>query len=269
MFEEDSLPSPLLGNNSIIYDLKFFNSGLKRWVIRYSTRKVQCKSCQNIFESDLFTRIHGRYGIGFKSWIVYQIIPLRQSYRKIQESLRAFYNYDLLERSAIYRAKSEMAKYYNETYEAILLKIRNGHLIHADETTVNIKGINGYVWVFTSLEDVLYVYHPTREGIILDKILKGFNGVLVSDFYNAYDSYKGPQQKCLIHLIRDMNDDLMKNPFDEEYKIFIKEFGHLLKLIVETIDKYGLKKRHLNKHKKDVKNFTVRDKKSNILKSHV
>ena len=62
----------------------------------------------------------------------------------------------------------------------------------------------------------VYVYAPTREGDTLRETLAGFKGVLVSDFYAAYDAMDCPQQKCLIHLIRDLNDDLLKNPFDEE-----------------------------------------------------
>jgi hypothetical protein len=35
----------------------------------------------------------------------------------------------------------------------------------------------------------------------------------------------------------------------------VETFGILLRKIIDTIDKYGLKIRHLNKHKKDVKEF--------------
>ena len=52
-----------------------------------------------------------------------------------------------------------------------------------------------------------------------------------------------------------MNDDLWKNPFDEEYKALIEEFSKLLQTIIETVDKYGLKKRHLRKHKEQVEKF--------------
>ena len=60
------------------------------------------------------------------------------------------------------------------------------------------------------------MFRPTREGAFLQKLLKDFHGVLISDFYSAYDSINCPQQKCLIHLMRDMNEDLLNNPFDEE-----------------------------------------------------
>jgi len=46
-----------------------------------------------------------------------------------------------------------------------------------------------------------------------------------------------------------MNEDLLKNPFDDELKTIAIRFSALLKDIVWIIDKYGLKKRHLNKHK--------------------
>lgn len=47
----------------------------------------------------------------------------------------------------------------------------------------------------------------------------------------------------------------MKNPFDEELKEFGRDFTMLLAPIIETIDKYGLKQRHLNKHKSKVRVF--------------
>ncbi len=58
-------------------------------------------------------------------------------------------------------------------------------------------------------------------------------------------------QKCLVHLLRDINDALLKHPFDAEVKDFGYRFGELLRQIVDTIDRFGLRKRYLAKHKKD------------------
>jgi hypothetical protein len=49
--------------------------------------------------------------------------------------------------------------------------------------------------------------------------------------------------------MRDMNEDLLKYPFDDQLKSIATRFSSLLKDIVDTIDKYGLRRRHLNKHK--------------------
>ena len=64
-----------------------------------------------------------------------------------------------------------------------------------------------------------------------------------------------PQQKCLIHLMRDINDDVLKHPFNDELTFVAKRFGSLLREIVETIDRYGLKKYHLRKHRRSVEWF--------------
>jgi hypothetical protein len=43
----------------------------------------------------------------------------------------------------------------------------------------------------------LDLYSLTREGTFLKETLGDFDGVLVSDFYAAYDSVTCHQQKCL------------------------------------------------------------------------
>jgi hypothetical protein len=78
---------------------------------------------------------------------------------------------------------------------------------------------------------------------------------LVSDFYAAYDAIGCPQQKCLIHLVRDINQDLLNNPFDEELRSVTQPFGTLLQSMVLTVDQHGLKSRHLKVHEKGVEDF--------------
>ena len=120
---------------------------------------------------------------------------------------------------------------------------------------LNRKFVGIDVWVFTTLEEVVFMYRPTREGNFLQKLLRDFHGVLVSDFYSAYDSINCPQQKCLIHLIRDMNQELLNNPYDEELQSITLPFGDLLRAVVETVDKHGLKRRYLQRHRQDVQGF--------------
>jgi hypothetical protein len=151
--------------------------------------------------------------------------------------------------------KALLARRYRSTVRLILAKLIAGAIIHADETHVNFQKGKGYVWVLANMEEVIYLYKPSREGEFLHELLTGFTGVLITDFFSAYDSLPCKQQKCLIHLIRDMNHDLLTNAFDDEFKSLVSEFGQLLRTIVATIDKFGLKKRHLNKHEEDVERF--------------
>ncbi len=160
-----------------------------------------------------------------------------------------------LPRTTVHRFKEQAAEEYAPTYRGILRRLVCGNLIHADETQVNLESGIGYVWVFTSLNEVGYVYAPTREAELVQSLLNGFKGVLVSDFYTAYESLNCAQQRCLIHLIRDLNDDLLLEPFNEELKGLVGEFAALLKPAIATVDRFGLKARFLRKHRLQADRF--------------
>jgi hypothetical protein len=55
--------------------------------------------------------------------------------------------------------------------------------------------------------------------------------------------------------MRDFNNDLLGSPWDEELKELGSQFGLLLRTIVATVDRYGLRRRHLRKHQRDVDKF--------------
>ena len=112
-------------------------------------------------------------------------------------------------------------------YDRILAHLLKGSLLHVDETEVNFRGCKGYVWVFASMDATYFEYRDSRKAQFLGPLLDGFQGVLISDFVSGYDALSCPQQKCLIHFIRDMNEDLLKNSFDNEYKDLAQRFADL------------------------------------------
>ena len=179
---------------------------------------------------------------------------MRLSHQQIAEHLATVFEIPI-NRAMVNDIKSELAHKYEPTYRRILEQIRSGPLVHADETKGVVYGGGHYVWIFANLTTVAYVYSPSREASILDEVLAGFQGVLVSDFYGGYDAVPCQQQKCLIHLMRDINEDVLKHPFNEELTFIATRFGGLLREIVETIDRYGLKRRNLGKHKRAAEQF--------------
>jgi cell fate (sporulation/competence/biofilm development) regulator YmcA (YheA/YmcA/DUF963 family) len=108
------------------------------------------------------------------------------------------------------------------------------------------------------MEEVVYFYTPTREGSTIQSMLKNFSGVMVTDFYAAYDAIECSQQKCLIHLIRDLNEELLKHPYDDGLRRILGDFSELIRSIVETVDRRGLKSRFLGKHRGSIDRFYKR-----------
>ena len=70
---------------------------------------------------------------------------------------------------------------------------------------------------------------------------------MVTDFYSAYDGLPCLHQRCLIHLMRDMNRAILDNPFDQELQSITVPFGALLRSIVVTVDAHGLKRQYLKR----------------------
>lgn len=270
-------------NSRTIYDIRFAATGVKKWITRIIVRRFQCTKCRKTFAPDeyivLIRKIMGyapkdnealpfiranlplpdyktgeKYGHGVLAWVMYQVIGQRQSQENVTAGLNDIFGYGFNQIN-IAHMKYRAAEFYRDTYEEIKRGVQTGRLVHIDETRVSVKGITGYVWVFTNLEEVLYVYSDSREGEILGEFLKDFKGIMVTDFYTAYDSVPCLQQRCLIHLVRDFNDDLFKNPFDGEFKAMVEGFGQLLRPIMTTIDTRGLKTHFLKKHKQTVRRF--------------
>ncbi len=241
-------------HSRVVKDLGITTKGITRRFVQVTSPRYRCKACRRTFAPPEYYRVdtHSR---SLKSWAIYEHVAHRVSFENLGESLRDCFGLRL-SRTNIHEFNHLMARHCEATFEQLRSRIVSGSVIHADETTVNMKGIGRvYVWVFTNLEEVIYLYRPSREGGFLHAFLNGFGGVLVSDFYAAYDSLPCAQQKCLIHLIRDFNQDIVSNPFDEELKALAADFGRLLRTAVTTIDRHGLKRKHLFRHTHAAKRF--------------
>ena len=74
--------------------------------------------------------------------------------------------------------------------------------MHADETPVKIGADTGYVWVFTNLEEVVYVYTESREADAIHKALRKVFRASLNEFkgvlkINLHFGVEGPPQPAV------------------------------------------------------------------------
>lgn len=248
-------------HKGIVVDLVFIKNGIKRCIKEVQGGHQVCNTCNKKLMRVNFNKLQG-YGKDLVAWTVDQYISYRIGLTNVANVLRETFNIDI--GVCIYEFKEKLAEKYKPTYNEIKQSLISGQIIHADETDVKVRGFSSpYIWVFSSMDTVLYYFTTNRDAAFLKEFLENFSGILISDFYAGYDSLECEQQKCLIHLIRDLNNDLLKNPFDEEFQQFVQLFGELLRGIIDTIDKYGLSIKHYGKHKTKVNGFFIKINRSN------
>src|SRR5438445_4120898 len=152
-----------------------------------------------------------RLGVGLLADIALARAELRLPVQLIQWALQALHGLELSE-GAIIGALQRVAAVGRATVAEMRATIRASPRVYADETGLREDGVNGYLWSF-STERERYFVRGGRNKEVVDEVLgPDFAGVLVSDFYAAYDHYDGPHQRCWAHLLRDIHDLTDKHP---------------------------------------------------------
>jgi predicted RecB family nuclease len=241
------------GHTKLSLDLRISSVGIARVAKRYRCHWYKCLRCAKCFLPRAYTDKE-RFGHNLASWAIHQHVANRITFENLATTARECFSLPIDFRQ-LYEFKDRLARYYSITYKKLMEKLVCGPLLHADETTMNLQKGKCYVWVLTNMEEVVFIWRPDRNASFLHELLREFHGVLVTDFFTGYDSLKCSQQKCLVHLIRDLNDALLADPFDEGLKALGTTFGELLRSITVTVDRFGLKRKYLKRHKGEVASF--------------
>jgi predicted RecB family nuclease len=239
----------------VLIDLAFTNAGCRKTVVRYTSTRGTCPVCHTSYLPATMSSLRNQvFGHSFKAWAVHQRVALRLPFDAIAREIEELFG-ENIHRQTVLTFVSQFAATYASTEESVLQRLLASPFVHVDETKLSIGGVDHYVWVITDSTHVVFRLTETREATVIKDLLDGYAGVLITDFYAGYDSVNCTQQKCLVHLIRDLNEDLRKNPFNAEFEEFVGNVRDLLVPIFEDVDKYGLRTRNLRKHMKRIERF--------------
>jgi transposase len=116
-------------------------------------------------------------------------------------------------------------------YEQIGEAAKASAILHADETGWRVNGKTYWMWCFTN-QDVTYLVIDRSRGspVVKRFFKKAFKGVLVTDFYGAYNAVAcADKQKCLPHLLRDMHNVKKRKDSSGDWDAFSKRLKRLLR----------------------------------------
>ena len=149
----------------------------------------------------------GRIGVRLASLILYLHSALRLPIRAIQAYLRTLHQCRL-STGGIVAVLQRLRAATVPVVAAFRAEARGSPVAHMDETGWRENGHNGYIWELATGGAApvrYYEYDASRAGAVAARLLRGFAGVLVSDFYGGYNIYTGRHQRCWVHLLRDLH----------------------------------------------------------------
>jgi predicted RecB family nuclease len=238
-----------------VIDLAITKSGCRKSTTKYFAYKSYCRKTGRVYiPSGVIGLGYVSFGHTFQAWTIYQRIVMRLPYKVVIQIIEELF-WERISESTIANFIVRFSELYEPTEKSNHQRLLESAFIHVDEMTINIQGVTQYVWVFTDGTHVVFKLSETRESTVVHDFLSDYKGVLVTDFYPGYDAVTCRQQKCWVHLIRDLNEELRKSPFDGEFEAFVSAVRDMLVPIIDATHKYGLKRRHLAKFQKSVDRF--------------
>ena len=129
------------------------------------------------------------------------------SYGKVSEVLNDTFGLQV-SRSGWCQADQKLAHTAQPVYAELVEAIRQCSVVNVDETGWRIGTLAAWLWVFTHQEVTVYTIRDNRSSdAVVDILGEGFQGVLTSDCYLAYNDRKLKEwlkQKCVGHLLKDL-----------------------------------------------------------------
>lgn len=176
----------------------------------WNIQRSYCENCDKIVEPMVPSALpNSRFGLTLALYITFLSV-LGITLAKIRTILLHDYNL-LVSKGTIANTIEQLADYLGDDYERLRLQVLEQKELNADETSHPIRGKNAWLWTFIGKTVAYLRVEKSRGQKVVEKTLKGFNGILTTDCWSAYNKIKCKKQKCVAHLQRDMKFLKKKN----------------------------------------------------------
>ena len=132
-------------------------------------------------------------------------------FNKIKELFESLCHFQVSE-GALAQALQRISEWLDVEAGQILKAVRVSPHLHMDETGWKVSGTNHWLWAVVNHRLAYYRITQSRGAKVPKSILpKDYGGILITDFYSAYNRLPGKKQKCLVHLMREMHELYLKD----------------------------------------------------------
>ena len=198
--------------------------------VRHVIHRDWCPSCRKAVEPVITEALpNGSIGNGIlvlSAWLHYALG------NTISQILSVF-NFHLqfqMSQGGLVQMWHRLAEILLAWYEEITADIQKAGVLHGDETGWRVNGKTHWLWCFTSKTATIFTIERSRAGpVVLEFIKDCFDGVFVSDFWYAYNVLTCAKQKCLVHLLRELERVAKYKDSGGDWPAFSKTLKRLIR----------------------------------------
>jgi transposase len=175
--------------------------------VEHTIHRDWCPACKKQVEPKVADALPhctlGHRTVALAAWLYYGLgVTLSQIVAVFNQHLQL-----KLTDGGLVQMWQRLAEVLQPWYEQIRRCCLDAGVLHADETGWRVEGQTWWLWCFSTADATYYQLDRSRGHPALDQFFTTeFDGVLVSDFWAAYDAVGRLHQKCWPHLLRDLKE---------------------------------------------------------------
>lgn len=198
-------------------------------VTEHTVHRDYCPACKKHVEPVVPDALPnakiGNRAVALSAWLHYGV---GVSISQVQELLGGQFQTHL-SAGGLVAIWQRLAEVLEPWYVQIGLDAKASAVLHADETGWRMNGKTWWLWCFANKLTCYYMLDPSRGSPALEKFFaEAFDGVLVTDFWAAYNAFCHERQCCLVHLLRELEKVDERNS-SAEWKAFAKMLRRLVR----------------------------------------
>ena len=241
-------------------------------VVCFRKHRYWCSCCEKLVTAGYAPEEVPRSYVGPNVLVQTVLLKYHHSlpFNKIAELFESLAGLRITE-GALAQSLHRISEWLDIESEEILRSIRVSPHIHMDETGWKISGVRHWLWAAVNKRLAHYRIRRSRGSKIVKEIIpKDYGGVLITDFYSAYNKSSGRKQKCLVHLMREMRRCFLKDQSSEylKYHRILREILDDARDLKGNREKFGFKDyvKKVSKIRKRLLRWACREYKNSNLK---
>ena len=198
--------------------------------IEWEIPQQYCGNCHKPVEPKMQDALpNSRFGLTFALYIAC-LRMLGVSVDKILFLLHTDYGLKISNATVTNTCK-KLADFLGKDYEQLRKELLNEKALNCDETSWRKNGKNHWLWNFVGKKVAFFTIDRSRSHTVPERVLKGYKGIVSSDFWSGYNSLPCVKQKCWVHLKRELRRVRQRNK-SKEFASFKRRLGRLYRWAV-------------------------------------